>query len=198
MSNRTITIAACIGFALAVVVMLSLNASISRKMAPQQKVVLAGTTEEIARIWSSAGVKGRLAVLFSRRLNIVEPTPDSKQFQYIESLMHEGVIRNVYHVVPDSAWGDVRNNLSKRHDARPGASGYSVLFAEGRVNVMPLSQFHLKIREQVLIVIEAGLWSSDEKVKIRKLIDTQLTPDILTLYRAEPEDLAVLSAGALK
>lgn len=170
---------------------------LSRKFVTPPRCEVAESPAEIARLWTSSRVKGRVAVLFTRRLNgeVVGKEVETA-VKYLEDAMQHGMVRTVYHVVPDTAWGEVAEKLSRMPGVRPIESGFAILFGAGRVHVLPLSRF-APIREKALVVVAPAEWTTEEFGVIANLIKQQrVSADLLTVLRGTDAELAGLR-GAL-
>ena len=195
MKNRFALNAGILLFSLAVLGLTFLYGPWRRSFVPTPRVVLASSAGDIERLWEKNRVRGRIALYFTRYLN-AERGPDSSEVKFTELAMNHGLVRTVYHVVPDSAWPQVRENLAKWPVVRSTRAGLVAIFEDGRVHVLPLSQF-APIQEQTLVVVEPGVWTGDELKQIARLADGGgFTPDLLVVIRGSDED--VKSFGAVK
>ncbi len=158
-----------------------------RSFNAQPQVLLVESTEQIARAFESAGVKGRMAICFTRYLNAVEGK-EAKSLKVTEESMKKGVIRRVFHVTPDSAWPEVSAALAKRNGIRPTSEGFIGIFDNGRVYIMPLSRFS-QVTEKALIIVEPKVWSEDELKQIAsKLKSGSISSDLVVIIRGSEKD----------
>jgi hypothetical protein len=163
-----------------------------RKFAAKPQVLAAASVEEIAALWASLGVKGRLAVLFTRRLNAVEPG-ERGTAKFMEDAMHEGIVREAWHVVPDAAWPEVSANLDRRAMTRKNGAGYLLLFEEVRANVLPLSAFE-RIPEEALVVVDASIWAPEALETIARMLrERRLAADCVAVLHGDPAVVARLA-----
>jgi hypothetical protein len=169
-----------------------------RVLVSPARVVEASAPEDIARAWDSAGVRGRVAVQFARRLNAVAPGADPAQSTYLEEALRRGVVRRVFHVVPDGAWAEVSANISRMHGQRQTALGFALFFDAGRVDVLPLSRF-ARVDEPALVVVEPAVWTHDELADIVQHVrGGDVRADLLAVIRGGPSDLALLSEAVAR
>ncbi|ABQ24718.1 hypothetical protein [Geotalea uraniireducens] len=131
--------------------------------------------------------------MFTRRLNgeVVGKEVESS-VKYVEAALQQGMVRTVYHVVPDGAWSEVSEKLSRMPGVRPIESGFAILFGAGRVHVLPLSHF-TPIQEKALVVVAPAEWTIDEYGVIVNLIKQQRVPaDLLAVLRGSDAEVARL------
>lgn len=156
------------------------------------QVLSAESSDQIARIWEKAGVKGRAAICFTRYLNAVE-MKGSKDINVTENAMEKGILRKVYHIAPDSAWPEIQSALSKMNGVRTTQDGYIGIFENGRVYINPLSRFN-QLSEKALIIIEPKIWSPAELLKIsEKLKSGGISSDLVVIIRGTEQDVALFS-----
>lgn len=153
-----------------------------RSFAARPTVLSVETTEQILQVWESHGVKGRIAICFTRYLNVLE-TKESKEAKATERAMNLGIVRKVYHVPPDSAWPEIHASLSRRTDMRPTPEGFIGIFDDGRVYIAPLSRF-APFREKALFLVEPKIWSPDELMRIVDLLKSgSMSADLVVIVR---------------
>lgn len=158
-----------------------------RSFASPPKVVTVASSEQIVRTWESSGVKGRIAVCFTRYLNAHE-TKESTELKATELSLDHGILRKVMHVTPDSAWPEIHGALSKRNDMRPTTEGFIGIFDAGRVYIQPFSRFS-ELAEKALIIIEPKVWSGTELQQIaEKLKSGRISSDLLVIIRGTDKD----------
>jgi len=158
-----------------------------RSFNARPQVLSVASNDQIAKAFESTGVKGRIAICFTRYLNALEGK-DSKDLKVTETSMEQGIIRRVYHVTPDSAWQEISSALSKRKGIRPIPEGFIGIFDNGRVYIMPLTRFsHLK--EKALIIVEPNIWTQDELKQIAsKLHDGSISSDLVLIIRGSDKE----------
>lgn len=162
-----------------------------RVYAPSVRTVHLSDPADILHLWKENGVKGRLAIVFTRRLNAEESNPDGLTGKYLETALQHGIVRSVIHVVPDSAWSEVDRNLANNPAVMRTPSGFVLLYDEGRVLVIPLSKFE-PVPEQALVVIEPSVWSADELHFLSRMVaERQIPADVLTLLNGTTNDAAL-------
>jgi|GEM_PF-3206084 len=194
MSPRIYTIG-CMIVLLAGILVLPLGyGPLTRVFVSPPRCEVAGSSADIFRFWKSIGVKGRVAVVFTRRLNgEVAGKEAESPAKYVEDALQQGMVRTVYHVVPDAAWSEVSEKISRMPGVRPIESGFAILFGAGRVHVFPLSQF-MPIQEKALVVVAPAEWTTDEYGVIVNLIKQQrVSADLLAVLRGSDAEVAGLS-----
>jgi hypothetical protein len=161
------------------------------------KVLPVSGVEEISTLWDSMNLKGRVAIVFTRRLNAIEQVADGTEVKYLQSAMRRGVVRKAYHVIPDASWQEVSRNLANRPYTRKTGSGFLLLFEEVRVVVLPLSKFE-RIEERALIVLDASIWSPMDLLAINRLVSDKLIPvDCMMILNGSDSLLSMFSKVAL-
>lgn len=156
------------------------------------------TVESDAGIYpalKSAGLKGRILILFSPDLSQQIGTNTSNES--IELAMRHGIVRTVYQVVPDSAWPKVfSQNLERPMPTPPKISDTDVtlLLEAGRITVMPLARFR-PVEETVVVVIDPAVWPPDDRAHILRLMQSgKLATDFIALINGLPDDLQKFGA----
>ncbi len=159
------------------------------------RVIAAGTSAEVLQAWRAAGVAGRVAVVFSRRLNGEQVGTDGgPELPYVEVGLERGPLRVVHHYVPDAAWSEVSGNLARMAGVRPIEEGFALPFGGGRVHVRPLSRLRA-LEETALVVVSPTDWSAGERGRIADALRTGLlSTDLLAVLRGSAEDVALLAA----
>jgi hypothetical protein len=161
-----------------------------RSFSARPQVLSVESTEQIAQTWETAGVKGRIAICFTRYLNALEKK-ESNELKVTERSMEKGVIRRVFHIAPDSAWPEISGALSKRNGIRLTSEGFIGIFDAGRVYIMPLSRFS-QVTEKALIIIEPNVWTKAELMQIaEKLKSGRISTDLLVIIRGSEQDAAL-------
>lgn len=192
MRNRTVTTACILLFTAGALLISFVYGPLRRSFASPARALQVSSSADIYNLWQSSGVRGRIAVLFTRHLNVELPGKGFPEVKYIEHAMRHGIVRTVYYVVPDTAWTEVvTENLQREmlSPPKPTESGFVMFFEEGRVNVLPLSRFW-PMGEESLIVLEAGVWSRDDLAHITRLIRSRgLTTDLLAIIRGSLSDV---------
>jgi hypothetical protein len=131
--------------------------------------------------WRAAGVRGRVLVHFARDNGMsADPGPLSPENQIYRALQ-EGIIRRVYHVIPDQAWSEVEATLRGRGvEYARGAFVLDVAGAPLRV----LERTHLPaLGEPALVTIDADAWSNEALASIaERLRGGGVESDLLLWY----------------
>jgi hypothetical protein len=162
----------------------------SRAFLPTTHVSAVASVAEFYALCRDREVRGRRAVVLSRRLIPAEdPRGDSPETQRLVDLMHHGIVREIFHVVPDEAWPLVELNLSMVSIYRPSATGQVAAFEDGRVNVDPLSRFW-PATEPVLLLMDPRSWDAAEDQAIARLVRSGLLrTDLVALLGGTPADV---------
>jgi len=170
MPHRIIINTAILIFFLGAIAFSYMYGPYKRSYATPHKTISVHSAKELDNIWRSSSVHGRIAIIFARHLNPQFSINGFPETDYIDTAMRHGIIRAAYYVVPDAIWSDViSENLLKNSSMAPlktTNSGFIILHEGGRINVMPLSKFIPELNENVLVVIEEKIWSSQERLKI--------------------------------
>lgn len=169
-----------------------------RSFIPKAQVNQITSATELGAVWEASGAKGRVAVLFTRHLNSENSLQDTEGVKYAELAMRHGIVRTIYHIVPDSAWPVVSANLAPSKSARTAPEGYVLIFPEGRVHVLPLSKYKA-LKEPALVVVEPGVWSKAEMDAVTNLIRSgALKTDLLGVIRGTKDDVDRFGAAVPK
>ncbi len=195
MKSRTLLISCCLAFSVTVLAGAFSYGPSRRIFVSPGMVTRAAEPPEILQRWEAAGIRGRIAVVFTRRLNAVEPQPDGSETKYLQTAMHRGLVRKVFHVVPDSAWGEVSCNLA---GSRRTSSGFLLLHDEGRVHVMPLSRFE-RLEEPALVVIDPSNWTPADLQGIRAMLaERRVVSDYVTIVNGTDSDFRTFGQPPLR
>lgn len=199
MNTRTIILTCSLTFTIAVLIGMYYYGPSRRIFVVPNRVHQVAAPPEILEEWEAAGIKGRIAVVFTRRLNASEPNTDWAEKQYLQQAMHRGIVRKVFHVVPDASWGEISRNLAGH---RITSAGILLLYDEGRVLVTPLSkfrQYYRTIGEKVLAVLEPTIWTAPEWTEINALVNSSpLSTDMLTLLESKAAASGVMPQASAK
>jgi len=187
MSKQISLLAGIVIFFFAVLAFTFFYGPSQRQFVASPTVILVDSTAQIADAWEATGVKGRIAICFTRYLNAAE-SKDSTDMKVVERSMEYSIVRRVYHVTPDVAWPEIQRELSKRYSMRHTAEGFIGMFNDGRVYIMPLSKFS-NLTEKALVIVEPKVWSRDELMQIAsKLQSGQISSDLAVIIRGSEKD----------
>lgn len=188
MNRRSYTIVTILFFSVGVLSLCLLYGKLRRVFHSPAAVAEVSTSKDIYELWAQTGIKGRTAIMLTRHLNAEHQPKDSPEEQCVRQAMQRGMIRKVFHIVPDNAWQEISATLMKRQATRKESDRFVLLFEEGRVTVMPLSKL-AAISETSIIVLEPGIWKEEERVYIQSLIASQkLTTDLMAIIRGSKSD----------
>ena len=186
-AKQIVFLASIIVFFFSVVAFSSFYGPSRRTFASPPKVLSADTSDQITKAWESSGVKGRVAICFTRYLNALE-SKESKEPLITELALDHGIVRKVFHVVPENAWPEVQKALSKRDDMRQTPECFIGIFNNGRVYISPLSKLP-PIDEKALLIVEPKVWSQEELTQIGDKLKTgRLSSDLLIVIRGSDKD----------
>lgn len=169
-----------------------------RTYASPPRAVRAAHGAEVLQAWRAAGVSGRAAVIFGRRLNGPPDPQGGAALGYVEEALARGPLRVVHHYVPDAAWPEVSATLTARRVPRPVEGGFAIPQGGGRIHVRPLSRFRPH-QEPSLVVVAPGDWTPEEAARVASLLGRGLvSADVLTVLggdEAAYRTLAPLAGG---
>lgn len=183
MRQRLLTFFAIILLATAILLCTEVVAPLQRTYLAVPRCLSAQFPEEIFADWQNQGLRGRTAVVFTRRLNGEAVGNESEStMKYLEESLQQGIIRTAYHYVPDESWSEVSNVLTK-WNAGDSEKGFTLMYGGGRMRVLPLSRF-VAIGEKALMVVAPAEWSTAANETILNLVRTRkLATDYLLVLR---------------
>lgn len=191
MSQRRLILVVIVPLAALALLYCVLYGPSQRVYATTNSALSLSSSADILQMWKENGVRGRLAIVFTRRLNAEEPNADGFAGDYLQTALQQGIVRSAIHVVPDSAWSEVQGKLANNPAVRQAQNGFVLLFDEGRVLVVPLSRFE-PLQEQALVVIEPSIWSMEElRFLSRMVAERRLFADLLAVLKGTSDDLAL-------
>ncbi len=102
-----------------------------------------------------------------------------------------GIVRKIFHVIPEASWQEVEKNLSDLPFAKRTDTGFRLLIFEGTpVTILRLRDLPA-LTEPVLANINTDIWSPREQEEIASLfVRKSLTSDLTTLCGETPDALA--------
>lgn len=116
-------------------------------------------------VWSEHNVQGRVLFLFDSPLNIYREATKQEN-QYLFLAIEKGIVRKIYHVIPDALWHDVSSSLQKQKDVVRSGEGFRMAVYEGvSVYIMRMQDIP-RINEPALVSINGDLWSDIELARI--------------------------------
>lgn len=159
-------------------------------LAPPRAIAV-GSAAEFRAFCEASGLRGRRAVILARHLIQAEdPGGDSPEVQSLTTLMNHGVIRELFHVVPERSWAEVEWNLANVSIYRPARLGRVAAFEDGRVNVDRLARFW-PLEEPALVLLHPAAWSPLELQAIGTLLRSgRLRTDLLAVLGGTSAELA--------
>lgn len=154
------------------------------------KIEAVGSSGQLAKALGASGVKGRVAIYFTRYLNAIE-TKESKEPLVTELAMDQGIIRKVFHVIPENAWTGVQTALLTRYDMRQTPEGFIGVFNSGRVYITRLSMLP-PIKEKAILIVEPKVWTQEELIHIGEIIKSSyISSDLMIIIRGTGEDAEI-------
>lgn len=182
-------------FVAGVAVFLVLYGPSQRIFVSPPRTIAVSSTAELYEFCRVNGLRGRRAVVFARHLIPAEsPWGDASEIQHMTDLMHHGIVREMFHVVPERTWPEVEWNLANVSIYRPSSFGRVAAFEDGRVNVDRLSRYWPK-DEAALVLVDPSVWSPAEVQSIARLIQSgHLRADLVAVLRGAATDVALWSA----
>ncbi|MBI5103355.1 MAG: hypothetical protein HZB33_16210 [Nitrospirae bacterium] len=145
--------------------------------------------------WKDKGIRGRILLLFDRKLNIEVPAdiineinekgvpPDSylKPQNYIYMALRNSMFRRVYHIIPDGSWEEVSNTLRDNRLTRKTDGYFFITHIATPVHILRMKDIpHLK--EKVVAIINTEKWNREELSGIGDLFrNHHLEYDLITV-----------------
>lgn len=168
--------------------MLQTCAQSGRRYGPSRQVVKVSGPAEAYRVWRGSGVKGRVLVYFRRSPDVrhidahgvmddLSGREDMRlgEERLVSSLLAAGVVRSVYHVVPDDAWGTVEATLSASPAAVRVGETFRVRVDGAPVIVTRSSDLPAQREKVVVYVDEVDAPRYDQRVLGRYARDPSLS-----------------------
>lgn len=167
----------------------------ARRVLDEPSVVRCLVPEDALGAWRRAEVRGRILVHFARSIAMVdEPGPPSPH-NYLARALGEGIIRRVYHVIPEEAWPEVRATLAARPEVVRDGERFTLQNAGAPIVVVPRTALP-RLDEPALVTIEGERWSPEALAEIATLLGGSLRHDLVTWYAKSPDRVAVLEGLA--
>lgn len=150
------------------------------------KSVTVHSAQELVSLWKSSGMHGRNVVIFARHLNPAFSVSLFPEVDYLESVMHSGIVRKAYFIVPDSTWNEaVSESLQRASIVLPKTTATGILLLQdgGRIQVIPLSKYiPEQTNEKSLVVIEEGAWTRQDRFRIDNYFRSGLLTSDLVVH----------------
>lgn len=189
--------AAIIGFFLMLTIVLSVHGESQRVLATRPCAVSLDRPGDAYLAWKDRRLHGRTLYLFDRHINadILPPSinvvPNDEN--YITAAIKAGIVRRIFHVIPDISWSEVERNMESFPAARHFDGMHRLTGHEGVPIVIMRLRDIRKITEPILISINGEYWTDSEQNFIISLIETGLLKsDMITLWAALPDSLVAL------
>ena len=200
MSHKALSLAIAGSF-IAVVIVLSALSAHGRSYVPDTAgpggkllVMYAPEPHQALELWRAQGVKGRVAVMFGRlgaNQSAVEPDDST----YLYHAIREGIVREVFHVIPDARWELVAGKLGSDEQFRAEGRGF-----RGTVNGTPLLITRFsdlpRLSEPVLAVLQGGTWSPEELAPVEAAIRSSALASDMVVVTGDGHDEIMRGLGA--
>ncbi len=165
----------------------------ARKFLSEPSGVRCTVPEDALAAWRRSGVHGRVLMHFARSIAMSpQPGPPSPN-DYLARALDEGIIRRVYHVIPDDAWPEVRATLAARPGVARDGERFTLQKAGAPIVVGPRSALP-RLDEPALVTIEGERWSPKALAEIVASLGGPLRHDLVTWYAKSSDRVAVLEA----
>lgn len=182
MSHKTASIAIA-AFFITVLLVLSALSAHGRAYAPAGLVMDAPEPHQALDLWRSQRMHGRVLILFGR-LAANEPDGDAApdDTSYVYHAIRLGIVREVFHVIPDSRWDTVAGRLASDEQFRgEGAAAF-----RGTIRGAPLVITRLSglptLNEPALVLIQGGYGSERETSQMLGAIkSTAISADMVVV-----------------
>ncbi|TAN38698.1 MAG: hypothetical protein EPN25_13320 [Nitrospirae bacterium] len=189
MPYRNVSITAISLIFVCVIVWTFVYGPAKRTFVSPDKIETVKSAEELDKLWHSAGVHGRVAVIFTRYLNKQFAGASFPEMDYIDNAMRHGIIRTVYYIVPDRFGAEIVSDYYLKWDStfivppKLTDTGLIILHDGGRIYVMPLSKYIPdQEQEKALVVIEDAVWTPQERDRINGFTRSgQLASDLTAI-----------------
>lgn len=167
----------------------------ARRVLAEPAVVRCAVPEDALAVWRRSEVHGRVLLHFARSIAMaVEPGPPAPG-NYLARAIDEGLVRRVYHVIPDEAWAEVRTTLAARPGVVRDGEGFELQKAGAPIIVVPRAALP-RVDEPALVTIEGERWSPRALEEIAAALRGPIRHDLVTWYAGSPERVAVLEGLA--
>jgi hypothetical protein len=149
------------------------------------------------KLWESQGMRGRVLVLFDRRLNADSTggadLPASMLRETAENYVYvayrKNIVRKVYHVIPDASWSDVEHKLTGNPYVERRGGGFRLTIEGMPVHIQRLQGLPV-IDEPVLLIINQDLWDNGVLRHVARLMKSGvLRSDIVLVAGRAPEEI---------
>lgn len=187
MPFRSVCIAAIILFFFSILGGTFFYGPARRTFVVPDKIVAVRSAPELDDLWHASGVRGRIAVLFTRHLNHQFSGIAFPEMDYLDRAMRHGIVRRAYYVVPDIFWQmtvlEHRERMEYILDPKATDTGFMILHEGGRIHALPLSKYIPELDdEKALVVLDPAVWTAQERSRIDGFIRSgQLPSDLVVI-----------------
>lgn len=185
--NKLAAALAAIAIFITVLAMVTFHGRSGRTVAPECITVSIDTPEKAFAVWQEKHVAGRILLLFDNYphaqglMSYLKQggAPQLTSSNFVEYSIFKNIIRQVYYVVPDSSWAEVRlqKELRPLRDV-PGLAQGRFLFAKSGIPLIVTTVSALPhLDEKALVYINDGLFNPAQTMQIlsRKSISSDIT-----------------------
>jgi hypothetical protein len=152
------------------------------------------SAEQLLPAWRSAGVHGRVLVHFARDNGMSPDAGPLSPANQLYRAVQEGVIRRIYHVIPDHAWAEVEATLRGRDVAYAGGA-FRLDVAGAPLLVLDRTRLPA-LREPALVTIDTDAWSQVALSSIRGRIRSGDLESDLVLWHGAPQAARTMEGPA--
>jgi hypothetical protein len=181
-SNVSFVRALSVTFCACVLLLFSLYGGSRRAYSSAPHIRLISEPSEAYTIWQKMNVRGRVLLLFDRRLNANEPDGGVPRESYVRVAVQESMVRSVYHVIPDRSWEEVKEVLLRFPLVQEERKGFHTTLWDGSpVTITRLGDLG-GMHERVLININSDVWDDEQFATIFSLLrDHVAESDLVTI-----------------
>ncbi len=168
----------------------------SRHELPGATLVRCEGPEGVERAWRAAPVRGRTLVHVARQ-PAMHTDPDAPIANaYVYRAVRAGVVRRVFHVVPEAAWPEVAENLRSVVAAWPEGRTFRIVVEGTPIVVLRLSDLPA-LEETVLVDVDVGASPPEELAALAaRLARREPAADLVAWYGAASLPAALEAVGA--
>jgi hypothetical protein len=164
-----------------VVALLSYGGLAHRQYLYKPRVWRISAPDDAFLIWKDQSVRGRTLFLFDRDLN-TEKELLLPEAYYVFAAINKRIIRKIYHIIPDVYWNDVSGPLRKNPLVASSGESFRMAIHEGVPVIVMRMKDIPRIKEKVLVSINAACWSDSERGQIlQSLRAGTLDSDLVTI-----------------
>lgn len=171
MGGRTTLVSAAVIVLLCIAVLagLSLVGRSGRVVLEGTRFVALPEPQLAVAAWSELGVRGRILVLFDREIHAGALDGGVTNENYVYQAAEENLVRQIYHVVPDASWDEVRDRLSRMPGVSSRGGSFRLTIEGTPILVSPLRRVP-PIGETALIAVRGAYWNDEDLRRMASLV----------------------------